>query len=116
MNLLNNAREANLETGHVSVLEVTISARLAPQQLCLCIEDNGPGISKSEIGRVLEPFYSTRAKGTGLGLAVVQAVAKSLGGDLKLAAAQTGGLRVELSIPVSVKQQKVKQQKVKRNY
>tara|TARA_R110002072_G_scaffold31735_18_gene97757 strand:- start:73506 stop:74759 length:1254 start_codon:yes stop_codon:yes gene_type:complete len=116
LNLLNNAREANLETGHVSVLEVTISARLAPQQLCLCIEDNGPGISKSEIGRVLEPFYSTRAKGTGLGLAVVQAVAKSLGGDLKLAAAQTGGLRVELSIPVSVKQQKVKQQKVKRNY
>ena len=100
LNLVNNAREANLETGHVSNLEVTVTATISAQYLKLCIEDNGPGINKNEIGRVLEPFYSTKAKGTGLGLAVVQAVAKSLGGDLSLAASAAGGLRVELSIPV----------------
>ncbi|MFT4797023.1 MAG: two-component system sensor histidine kinase FlrB [Candidatus Azotimanducaceae bacterium] len=106
LNLINNAREANLETGHVSKLKVTIAASIVCHQLCLKIEDNGPGISKGDIGRVLEPFYSTRAKGTGLGLAVVQAVAKSLGGDLRLSASDTGGLKVELTIPVSIKQQK----------
>jgi two-component system sensor histidine kinase FlrB len=110
LNLLNNAREANLETGHVSELEVTVTGLIVDQQLRLTIEDNGPGINKSEIGRVLEPFYSTKAKGTGLGLAVVQAVAKSLGGDLKLAASAEGGLRVELSIPVSFSQQSKRNQ------
>ena len=110
LNLLNNAREANLETGHVSELEVTVTGLIVNQQLRLTIEDNGPGINKSEIGRVLEPFYSTKAKGTGLCLAVVQAVTKSLGGDLKLAASAEGGLRVELSIPVSFSQQSKRNQ------
>jgi two-component system sensor histidine kinase FlrB len=116
LNLVNNSREAcqdsvegsNNESGQdvgqenkhfFKPVEVTIGAQVQRQKLIISITDNGPGIEPSSIGRVLEPFYSTRAKGTGLGLAVVQAVAKSLGGNLTLHSLEKG-LRVKLILPV----------------
>ena len=99
LNLMNNAREAHLESSTGRTLLINVTGVVKKEQLFLTIEDNGPGISHTEIGRVLEPFYTTKAKGTGLGLAVVQAVAESLGGTLSLAKASSGGLRVELVIP-----------------
>jgi two-component system sensor histidine kinase FlrB len=99
LNLINNAREAHLESSSKSKLTIDVTGVMKDERLLLTIEDNGPGISHGDIGRVLEPFYTTKAKGTGLGLAVVQAVAESLGGTLTLGKAKAGGLRVELVIP-----------------
>ena len=100
LNLLNNSREASIEYDRGSPVEVTISAEVHDRALTICVADNGPGIAKSSIRKVLEPFYSTRAKGTGLGLAVVQAVAKSLGGNLNLSSGSEGGLNVQLTLPL----------------
>ncbi|MFN3235431.1 MAG: sensor histidine kinase [Pseudomonadales bacterium] len=99
LNLINNAQEAHIESSEQSRLTINITGTATHDQLLLTIEDNGPGISKTEIGRVLEPFYTTKVKGTGLGLAVVQAVVESLGGKLRLGTNRSGGLTVELSIP-----------------
>lgn len=99
LNLINNAQEAHLEASESKNLTIDVTATAQREYLVLTIEDNGPGITQAEIGRVLEPFYTTKVKGTGLGLAVVQAVAESLGGKLKLQRSSTGGLTVELYLP-----------------
>ncbi len=99
LNLINNAREAHLEASTQTELTIDVCGSLRNNRLLLTIEDNGPGISRDAIGRVLEPFFTTKMKGTGLGLAVVQAVVESLGGTLRLDKAKAGGLKVELSLP-----------------
>jgi two-component system sensor histidine kinase FlrB len=100
-NLVNNAREAGIEHQPSVQVNVDITAVLVGGQLNLLISDNGPGISREQKSRVLEPFYSTKARGTGLGLAVVQAVVESLGGVLLLESPATGGLLIRLKLPVS---------------
>ncbi|MFT4631992.1 MAG: two-component system sensor histidine kinase FlrB [Candidatus Pseudothioglobus sp.] len=101
-NLVNNAREAAAEHQPNMQTKVNITAILVNAQLNLLIADNGPGISREQKSRVLEPFYSTKARGTGLGLAVVQAVVESLGGGLSLESPVIGGLQIRLRLPVSM--------------
>ncbi|MFT5804771.1 MAG: two-component system sensor histidine kinase FlrB, partial [Candidatus Paceibacteria bacterium] len=100
-NLVNNAREAATEHQPDMQVNVDVTALLMDGQLNLLIADNGPGISREQKCRVLEPFYSTKARGTGLGLAVVQAVVESLGGGLSLESPSIGGLQIRLRLPVS---------------
>ncbi len=106
LNLINNAQEAHLESSESSRLTIDVVAEVQKDNLVLTIEDNGPGIAKADISQVLEPFYTTKVKGTGLGLAVVQAVAESLGGTLRLGASSSGGVKVELTLPGKLKSKK----------
>lgn len=85
-NLLNNAEQA-LE-GQVGA-QIELSAVLAPASngetaILLCVRDNGPGIDASRHETIFTPFVSGRSAGTGLGLAVVRAVAQSFGGEVIL--------------------------------
>ncbi|MBV1877518.1 MAG: PAS domain-containing protein [Pseudomonadales bacterium] len=106
LNLVNNAHEASQEfcqasnNGPANPVEIVISSVVQNAHLIICIADNGPGICDADRDRVLEPFFSTKAKGTGLGLAVVQAVAKSIGANLSLSENYGGGLKVKLSLPL----------------
>jgi len=77
-NLVNNAIEA-VGSG------VAITCRVIGQTdggVEFQIEDNGPGIDESTQQQIFEPFYTSRARGTGLGLAVVRAVADAHGGEV----------------------------------
>jgi len=80
-NLVNNARSACEESG-----EITIFADLIQDEgtdyIEVSIEDNGVGIAKADQDKVLTPFYTTRSSGTGLGLAVVNSIAKAHKGEL----------------------------------
>ena len=62
--------------------------------------DDGPGVPDELLPHIFEPFFTTRPQGTGLGLAVVQDVAKSHGGDVK-AIALTQGTRFTIRLPIS---------------
>jgi signal transduction histidine kinase len=70
----------------------------------IVVEDDGPGLPESELGKVGEPFYRPDASrsrdsgGTGLGLAIVRAVAVAHGGGITLTNRDGGGLRAALSI------------------
>lgn len=64
--------------------EITIEVEVSdtePKQIDFNIIDKGPGLSEELISKVYEPFYTSRAKGTGLGLAVVRAVADAHDGE-----------------------------------
>lgn len=70
----------------------------------LVVDDAGPGIPAGEIGRVFEPFYRSSndtAKGFGLGLAIAQRAIASHGGSIRAENRASGGLRVEIEIPLA---------------
>jgi two-component system sensor histidine kinase FlrB len=64
--------------------DITLSARIEGQWVCLIVSDKGPGIAPDLQEKVFEPFYTSRAQGTGLGLAVTRAVAQAHHGKVTL--------------------------------
>lgn len=66
----------------------------------LVIADNGRGMSSETLGRIFEPFYTTRARGTGLGLAVVKKIVESHGGEIVAESEEGRGTRFRLWLPV----------------
>ena len=79
LNLIENAQQA--AAGDVR-LKVHLYAR--GSTLRLCVSDNGVGIEPAVLARLGEPFFTTKTTGTGLGLAVVKAVARAHQGDMQL--------------------------------
>lgn len=80
INLILNAIQASPEGGRVTVL---LSA--GTRQVELRVSDQGAGVAEKERHRIFEPFYTTRAGGSGLGLAVSRQIVMGAGGALKLA-------------------------------
>ena len=68
--------------------------------LLLTISDNGPGIDAATLARLGEPFFTTRTTGTGLGLAVVKAVARAHRGELQLRSRPGRGTCATLVLPL----------------
>ena len=96
-NLVANALQMQPEGGYVRV-----SAYTEAQELVLRVEDAGPGIARDAARRVAEPFYTTRAEGTGLGLALVHTIAELHGGRFEVSKtpASAGGADVAIRIPL----------------
>lgn len=63
----------------------------------ISIIDSGPGFSKEVVGKVMDPFFTTKDHGTGLGLAIVSNIMESHGGRVELSNAQEGGAKVTLT-------------------
>ncbi|MDP2262162.1 MAG: sensor histidine kinase N-terminal domain-containing protein [Hydrogenophaga sp.] len=79
----------------------TVTLRVRAQQpsgALLIVEDNGPGLSPDDMGHVFQRFWraSEQPGGCGLGLAIVQEIARRHGGEARVENAQPQGLRVEL--------------------
>jgi len=92
-NLVANAFEASPD------VVVTLKAELRGRRVAFTVHDNGPGIAREIQSRIFEPFFSTRAAGTGLGLAVVKSVAEAHGGGLELASAPDRGTTIGIAVP-----------------
>ena len=83
---------------------------LAPEagRLAILVEDEGPGISRSEREKVFEPFYrSGNARdpstgGVGLGLSVTRSIVWEHGGNIDLSARRGGGLAVRIELPIGM--------------
>jgi len=78
-NLAANAQRAQGANGQIS-----IALTLEKNEIHIRIADAGPGISAEERKRVMDPFYTTNADGTGLGLPLVAVIARLHGGELEL--------------------------------
>jgi two-component system, sporulation sensor kinase E len=95
-NLLDNAVAAMPGGGAVDV-----SATLGPggATVSLQVVDDGPGLD--DVGTIFDPFYTTKAQGTGLGLAVVARIVRDHGASLEADNAPGRGARFTIGMPVS---------------
>ena len=80
LNLLLNARDAMPDGG-----EITIGMEHDGQEVCLTMADEGAGLEGADTRRLFEPFWTTKEKGSGLGLALSSRIVREMGGTLELA-------------------------------
>ncbi|MGE6791746.1 sensor histidine kinase [Pseudomonas guineae] len=95
LNLIENAIQAG---GREAQLKVHLYQR--GENLRLCVSDNGPGIDSATLARLGEPFFTTKTTGTGLGLAVVKAVARAHQGDVQLRSRPGRGTCAIITLPL----------------
>jgi len=94
-NLLQNARDAVEGHGNVQV-----GARcLADQSVEITVRDDGPGVPPDRLGRIFEAYYTTKERGTGLGLAVVRHNAELYGGRVRAESELGKGAKFTLIFP-----------------
>jgi len=93
-NVLRNAVQASPSGTRVTVAAVTRGDRSL-----LIVDDAGPGFPAERAERILEPFHTTRATGTGIGLAVVRRVVEACQGTIEIGASAGGGGRFLMVFP-----------------
>src|SRR5262249_2796605 len=99
LNLLTNAREATPHGGRISV-----TVRAADRNVEISIADSGCGIPAENLPRVLEPFFTTKAHGNGLGLSICRSVLREAGGALTIHSVPGGGTDVHVLLPQAMPQ------------
>jgi len=98
INLTVNAREA-LAPGGLLVIRTDVQEGEKGSTVRLSVKDNGRGMTAEVRERVFEPFYTTKEKGTGLGLATVFGVVQQLGGTLEVDSAPGQGTTFRIHLP-----------------
>ncbi len=96
LNLVLNALEATPEGGRVRV-----TAAVADGRLEVVVHDSGPGLAPDVLARLGEPFVTTKAQGTGLGLFLARRLLRAAGGDLAANNAASGGAVVRVHLPIA---------------
>jgi signal transduction histidine kinase len=96
-NVLRNAAQAS-----PSGKRVRVTAMARGERAALVVDDEGPGFPTEQAERILEPFHTTRATGTGIGLAVVRRVVEACCGSIEIGASPTGGGRFVMLFPGGV--------------
>ncbi|MDJ0927108.1 MAG: ATP-binding protein [Gammaproteobacteria bacterium] len=96
--ILNLASNALHHAGVEAI--VVITARRRGNTLELRVSDNGPGVPREFQDKIFEPFFTSRADGTGLGLAVVRSVARAHGGDVTLDSTKRDGASFVIRLPL----------------
>jgi two-component system, NtrC family, sensor kinase len=97
INLLVNAEEAISGSG---VITVRTSRTLENNRMVIEIEDNGCGIPAENQSKIFEPFFSTKSKGTGLGLAVSYGIVRNHQGDMQVFSEPGEGTRFVIQLPI----------------
>jgi two-component system, sporulation sensor kinase E len=93
-NVIKNALQA-MEDGGILKVETQRSDRF----VSVIIDDNGPGIDPEKLGAIYEPYHTTKAEGTGLGMMIVQRIMRDHGGEIEINSEQGRGTRLILRFP-----------------
>jgi len=99
LNLLLNAQQAIEGPGRITITTGRYEQALQPT-ISVQISDTGRGIGEADLARIFEPFFSTRTKGTGLGLWVTQDIVRHHGGRIEVTSAAGQGTTFNVIIPV----------------
>jgi two-component system NtrC family sensor kinase len=101
LNVINNARDA-IEGGGEIKIETGIGEG---DTISIKISDTGPGIPKASLGKIFDPFYTTKppGKGTGLGLSICHGIIEKLGGDISVASDVGKGTTFTINLPLELK-------------
>jgi signal transduction histidine kinase len=95
VNLVKNAMQATPRDG-----KITLSTGANSEAVWLCVRDTGSGIPSERLNRIFEPFYTTKEKGTGLGLLIVQRIIRDHGGRIEVESAVGKGTAFKLWLPL----------------
>jgi nitrogen fixation/metabolism regulation signal transduction histidine kinase len=95
-NLLRNSEDA-LE-GRDGIIKVVTER--AGRHARLLISDNGPGFPVELLPRIFEPYVTTKARGTGLGLPIVRKIVDEHQGTIEISNAPEGGARIDIRLPL----------------
>jgi len=79
--------------------ELRVSATVEPERLRVAVSDTGEGIPPAHLPHVLEPFYSTKPGGSGLGLALVHRTVQDHGGEVDVQSVPGAGTTVVITLP-----------------
>lgn len=80
--------------------QIDVFFRPVNGELKISVQDNGPGVPPELQSKIMEPFFTTRSQGTGLGLAVVQMVCRAHDGRLELISEEGDGACFTVCIPL----------------
>ncbi|WP_246946168.1 ATP-binding protein [Bacillus pinisoli] len=96
INIVKNAIEASRENSQV---EVSIKKK-GTDEVLITVEDYGIGLSEDFLARIGEPFYSSKEKGTGLGLTVSMKIVEQHKGTIHFKSEKNVGTKVEVTLPI----------------
>ena len=96
INLIQNSIEAMTKGG-----EISIAISKETSQASIQVIDQGAGIPEDRLNKLGEPFYSTKEKGTGLGLMICQKIIKNHGGKIDFSSIVNEGTTVTITLPLN---------------
>ncbi|MGG0391151.1 PAS domain S-box protein [Priestia megaterium] len=98
INIFKNAIEAVPNNGKIHIKV----EKWKNNRICISFSDNGNGVPNDLIGRLGEPFYTTKEKGTGLGLMVCYKIIEEHGGRINIKSEMNQGTTVDIIFPISI--------------
>jgi len=103
LNLIHNAAQA-MHTAHTIDSSMMISTRLLPdgREICISVQDKGPGISDLMQQEIFQPFITTKAHGLGLGLTISRALIEAHGGKLWATSPPGQGASFHVALPIEM--------------
>jgi two-component system NtrC family sensor kinase len=108
INLIVNACQAMPNGGEIEIRATAPSPSLSlgvreSNNVIIAIQDNGPGLPPDQLKRIFEPFYTTKASGTGLGLYVVKQLVEKNGGRVQVRSKPGSGTAFDILLPSQVR-------------
>jgi signal transduction histidine kinase len=100
LNLIKNSIEAMSDSGGL----LTISTESGEQEVKIHINDTGPGIPETNMGRIFEPYFTTKIKGSGLGLTLVFKIIREHSGDINVTSKPGEGACFTVKLPLPKKE------------
>ncbi|GAB1433729.1 ATP-binding protein [Spirochaetota bacterium] len=102
LNLIKNSMSAMPKGGKL-LLETSSSQ----DEFAIRVEDSGSGIDNDKIGKIFEPYYTTKENGTGLGLTLSYKIIKEHGGDISVSSKPGAGSVFTISLPIPQKEKRL---------
>jgi signal transduction histidine kinase len=101
VNILTNARHAVLAHGNADKGRGVrvMTSRTSTGRIAIEVRDQGVGITPENLGRVFDPYFTTRRTGTGLGLAISRNIIEGLGGTIAVSSHADRGTEVRIELP-----------------
>ena len=95
INIIKNSIEATLEKGNI-----TITTKQLKNNIKITIKDDGIGMNEEVLNKVKEPFYTTKKRGTGLGVSLSSEIIKAHGGTIEYQSKENKGTKVIIYLPL----------------